>query len=139
MLNNILLILSIILTSNFANATEQAVISFNDAEHRAVLIDSVLGVSDTTWEGWWPCFASDTSIIGYSDWLQNVKRLENTSKQPDSCYIYFFRPIITRRELVRIKIMPTALNIVEYGKVTIIWEKVFIGLGEYDPLRGKDK
>lgn len=135
----ILLTLVIILTSNLANATEQAVISFNNAKHRAALIDSLLAVHDTTWEGWWPCFTSDTSAIGFSDWLQNVKRLEKATNQPDTCYIYLFRPIVTRRELVRIKIMPGALNIVEYGKATIVWKKVFTTFGEYDPLRGKDK
>lgn len=143
------LALVVIFTCNLANATEQAVISFNDAEHQAVLIDSVLGVRDTTWEGWWPCFASDSSIVEYSDWVKNVKSFENTAeKESDSCYMYFFRPIITRREFVKMEIRPISWTIrngsdiraliIETPRLAIIvWKKVFVAFGEYDPLRGK--
>lgn len=126
--------LIVLIAIEWAGAAEfQEIVEFKSLEQLPGLLDSVIGVCDTSWEGWWPCLASDTSIVEYSDWLGNVKR-------SDSCYMYFFRPIITHREFVRMEVRPILWTIgndtAPRVKAIILWKEVFVAFGEYDPLRG---
>lgn len=85
-------------------SAESAIVSFDDAEHLVALTDSVVGVCDTTWEGWQPCFPSDTALMKHPDGSWTAFKADGSTihynQPPDSCYMYYQSPIITCRELV---------------------------------------